>query len=102
MTQMETKLCSDLETRYKWICANLSERYKIGERYGEQCLIVNKGDVEAIIIHRIVFPGKSHSLVIEYAFAGDGFFSEDGDLYPIEDYPDQEQMLIDMLAEIEG
>ena len=77
-------------------------RYSTDERYGESCFVADGKKIEAFMIHKLVFPEKSHALVIEYALKGDGFFSEDGELYPIEDYPDREQMLKDMISEIES
>ena len=102
MTQAEMKLCLDLEKRYEWVYGQLSTRYGTDERYGESCFVADGKKIEAFMIHKLVFPEKSHALVIEYAFKGDGFFSEDGELYPIEDYPDREQMLKDMISEIES
>lgn len=101
MIQQEKKLCSDLDERYDWIFTQLSDRYVIDVLYGEKCFIVNSNNVEAVRLCKFIAPERSHSLVLEYAFIGDGCFTEDGDLFPIEDYSDKGQMLVDMLAEIE-
>ena len=67
MTQAEMKLCSDLEKRYGWVCSQLSTRYSTDERYGESCFVADGKKIEAFMIHKLVFPEKSHALVIEYA-----------------------------------
>ena len=101
MTEMETKMCWELDARFAWISKQLGLKYPIGDRYGQNCFAVDSEDVEAITLHKAVIEGRSHALFLEYAFTGDGFFSEDGDWFPIEEYQDREKMLREIIREIE-